>query len=543
MPSSSKYLQLLRQAQTIQPNSFPANFPYEEFQFNLSKYNEQDSWYNGVELEEEMEVAGKKIEKYPVKINPIKGTCARHVGMLFGDIRHDDRLLVTPRVVKNSKMTQEEKNDRDNFEEILNQIWYESNGRDLQLNNGRMSQRYGGCVFYAKYDPFSKKTYPVTIEAPSVKFFVGVPNSANPFDLEEGWIVRPISGIELQNQGIVSVDKNLFGGNYEFADDLYWISEHYTKKIFEVFVNEKRAGRSTTLPSGKNSTVPFGTDGNKIETVPIVYIPHIRDTSNFYGDNVFDGVTGIVREINARVADYGDAVSMDSHDIIATRNVNGQIQVSQLLPGVTRVDLGSSVNVTGQEAQPEAVSLRKSALASNPMKELVNDILYKQYRRDAIHPAVCDGEDEGSQRSSQTLTTRMWALETHVNEERVSWVSGLNVLNKIITKMLVTYAPEIKLAKDVMQYRTRHVWYPTLKKDTNDLVTEVTTRHGGGLSSMDTAIEAFGDIEDVEVEVKKIMEEKKEIAEMNSMMNKPFGGGGSTPPTKTTPKKKSDKGD
>lgn len=530
--SSERYLQQLREAQSIMPSMLPADFPFSEFTTNLQKYNEHDSWYDGTILEEELEYDGKTVKKYPVQINPIKGTCVRHTAMLFGDIADSDQVLVTPRVAPNSEKKSGDKetsetDDKDTsarnlLEHVLIQAWYENNGRDIQLSNGLMSQRYGGCVFYIKYDPLTKdKTIPIAIEAPSPKYFIGVPNSSNPFDLEEAWIIKPISRVELDNQGIVSLSRGLFGGIKPWSDDIYWMSEHYTKKEYKVYVNSEQAGRYRILPSGKNEIIPFGPE-NEIGVVPVVYIPHVRNATSFYGDNVFDSVKGIVLEMNARVADYGDAVSADSHDIVVTRNVNGQIQKTQLVPGVMRVDIGSGVNVTGQEAQPDAFSLRKSNNASTSMEKLVTEILYKQYRRDAIHPAVCDGEDEGSQRSSQTLTTRMWALETHAQMERIEWTAGLNMMAKIIIKILNTYENDTGITEEHSKMRIRQVWYPTLKRDRMDIVTELATRLGANLSSIKHGLEAMGDVEDVEAELEQIYDEKERMSEFEQ--KNPFGG-------------------
>lgn len=519
--SSERFLEQLRQAQTVTPERLPKNFPFGEFQTNLTKYNEQDDWYNGTALDEEMTINGKSVPKYPVHINPIKGTCLRHTAMLFGDISDSDQVLVTPRVVVDAKASDTEKNLSDELEKTLLQVWFENNGRDLQLSNGMMSQRYGGCLFYAKYDPLAlEKSIPIAIEAPSPKFFVGVPNSSNPFELEEAWIVKPISRIELENQNIISIEATGIFGTKAWSDELHWLTEHYTKKTFNVYVDNHLVGRRMMLSDGKITTIPFGPDNN-LGIVPIVYIPHIRNATSFYGDNVFDNVRGLVLEMNARVADYGDAVSADSHDVVATRNINGDIEKSQLVPGVMRVDLGASINVTGQEAQPDAFSLRRGTMASSAMETLVTDVLYKQYRRDAIHPAVCDGEDEGSQRSSQTLTTRMWALETHAQMERIEWTAGLNRLSKIIIKILMINAPNIGINEKHSVLRIRQVWYPTLKRDRQDIVTEVATRVGANLSSIEHGLELMGDVENIEEELKKIYENKKKLAEMEP--KNPFG--------------------
>jgi len=61
--------------------------------------------------------------------------------------------------------------------------------------------------------------------------------------------------------------------------------------------------------------------------------------------------------------------------------------------------------------------------------------LLAHFRREVSVPAVAYGEDEGSQRSSLTLVTRMWPLVSHVKMERSFWTTGLHVLNNMILKM------------------------------------------------------------------------------------------------------------
>jgi hypothetical protein len=61
-----------------------------------------------------------------------------------------------------------------------------------------------------------------------------------------------------------------------------------------------------------------------------------------------------------------------------------------------------------------------------------NQMLEGQYRKETKHPAVADGEDEGSQRSAATLTVRMWPLISHVELERINWTTGLTKLAFII---------------------------------------------------------------------------------------------------------------
>jgi hypothetical protein len=106
-------------------------------------------------------------------------------------------------------------------------------------------------------------------------------------------------------------------------------------------------------------------------------------------------------------------------------------------------------------------------------------------------------------------------------QERIEWTAGLNVASKIMLRILQVNAPDLGFTEEYNKYRIRQVWYPTLKRDRMDIVTEISTRVGAKLSSIEHALEMLGDVEDVDAEVKKIYENLKTIADLQP--KQPFG--------------------
>ena len=60
-------------------------FPEQEYQKNLSNYNEKEKWYDGTMLDETVERQGKEVEKYPVKLNPLPSAVQKHTLLVWAD--------------------------------------------------------------------------------------------------------------------------------------------------------------------------------------------------------------------------------------------------------------------------------------------------------------------------------------------------------------------------------------------------------------------------------------------------------------------------
>lgn len=455
-------------------------FPYAAYADQLDTYNTLEAWYSGAKLDESIvdAASGKKIERYPIKINPLKGTCERHASALFGQMLNSIHYGGVPvRMLADVGKGQKEQGRV--VEKALKTVWEDNGGGALLIANGIVSQYLRGCVFAASWLPMEKR---IGIFNPSPKEFIGFPKGANYWDLREAWIVREITKDDIGSYPTeVPLNEN--------DTKLYYI-EHWLEKEYEISINGHTVMFDNVLQKGEN---PFG-------VVPIEYIPHIR-TNAFLGNSIItEMLKGVIREINLRWADTGDAVSDDSHQPIAIRNVRGSVVVKSI-DGRPVMDLGSVTGMAGNEANPDLITVALKT-ASDVMLSLGGE-LYNIYRREANHPAVADGEDEGSQRSSLTLSTRMWPLVSHIELERIFWTVGLAKFDKILLRMMEV--------KGIGEIKEEHIaipliisWAPMLPVDRTALVNEVGIRAKYKLGSQEHLMSLFQDILDIEAEIEKI---------------------------------------
>ena len=74
-------------------------FPFDKYRENLTKYETAERWFTGEELSKVVDGENGKVEVYPLRINPLIGTCTKHGYMLFGEAEHDGRPLVRPKFI------------------------------------------------------------------------------------------------------------------------------------------------------------------------------------------------------------------------------------------------------------------------------------------------------------------------------------------------------------------------------------------------------------------------------------------------------------
>ncbi len=460
-------------------------FPYDQYSKQLQMYRKAEEWFTGKALDKQAGKTGEDIDLYPLRINPLVSTVMKHAHTLFGEVEDDGRPLVRPKLIISGQGDKEIANAA---EEALFRIWWESNGRAIMQENGILSQIYGGCVFKANYVPWDEwRTIPIMVERINPKGFIGVPSASDMYRLSEAWIIKRISNIEARQFGFTGDDPNP-----------WWI-ERWRPENYFIKIND--------TPITKNGN-PIGGD-NPNDFVPITYIPHLR-MGAFLGVNAIDHLYGMVKELNLRFADYGDAVNDDSHAALAIKNTQGAPR--QVTVGTRDVtDLGSAIGITGNEPDPDFFEVTK-ARASVAMKDLTAEI-YRQYRRDAYVPAVADGEDEGSQRSAMTLAMRFWPLGSHITTERVFWTAALDVFQTQILKM-AAQAKVGGITEAHTKFRMKQKWAPILPRDREADVQEWVQRASADLGSIEHLLELTGDIEDIDEQRKLIlkwMEDKETI--------------------------------
>lgn len=467
-------------------------FPYREWSAQNERYDEYRSWYHGEPLKEFVEdkESGKRVEKYPIKINPLKNTCQKHASVLFGLTTDSIRLSTVPlKIQPNSK----DKKVRESASELLEKIYEileDSKAGTKFLENAIKAQYLGGCVFSVRWrlDELGKR---IEVMNPSADEFICIPDGGDWFVMREAWVIREIQFSEARSYVP------------ELNDDqnMYYYIEHWTPKEYSVMIND---------------IVVKDVDGNEmrgknpISMVPFVYIPHIRD-DGFYGSSLInDTVMGLIKEMNLRWADVGDAVSNDSHDFLIGRNITASVKPVRLGEGRHYYDLGSASGL-GEKADPPEIKSVSSKSASETMLKFGGELM-DMYRREVQHPAVADGEDEGSQRSSLTLNTRMWPLVAHIELERLMWTVGLLVLVKIIIRFMVAKGLAEQSAND---FRFRIEWPPMLSRDREALINELSTRKASNLGSLRHLLGMIDDIQYPDEMLEEIFAEQERLAKMN----------------------------
>lgn len=466
-----------------------ADFPFTEWTNMQQHYAVLSDWYEGVPLQETIQDAttGELVDKYPIQLNPIPRTCEKHCSVLFGYTLESIRAGGIPVQFIPASKTPEATAEL--VQEALKQAFKATGGGAMFVDNGITSQYMGGCVFQVKFFSENRKN-PVQVTITDPGEFFGIPEDGNPWSFSEAWTVREIT----------INDAKRYGYTFNGFDNKWFYVEHWTKEKHEIWINEYKR---------KSEPNPFS-------EVPFVYIPHIR-TKNFIGKSIItNAVKGIIKEWNMRFADIGDAVSDDSHTELFHRGVRGNLKEEALPSGRKSTNLGSATGVGASDTQPDAFAVT-TASASTPMMNLTNG-LESLYRKETNHPAVADGEDEGSQRSAATLVARMWPLIAHIELERINWTAGLIRLAHLI---LLFYAvkKEFSITMEMVDIEFTIKWSTPLPRDREALVNELAIRYKAHMTSLKHILELLGDIEDIELEITEINTDADVAAQRDAAYN------------------------
>ncbi len=458
------------------------DFPYSEYTELQAYYTELDGWYSGLSLEATQTQGDKEVELYPLHLNPVRSAIMKHVYTLFGEIPDNHYgSLVAPKVIIRNNVP--DRTEAEKVEQFLIDICAENGFTSTQMENAIISQVFGGSIFKVSWLANDKR---IGIEKIVPQEFMCVPYMNNPWRLRKAWVVRPIDKYTAQQ---FKVELNALTGYYieTWEEDTYRITINNSPIL-------QQDGTDLYELGGKN---PFG-------FVPFVYIPHDRSTS-FWGTSVITkAVIGITKEKNLRIADAGDATSDESHSLLVMRNVRGSPQLKRIGRHIPVIDLGSSQSIgTNGAGDPDLFSVRRASL-SETMIELTKN-LHSEFRREVFVPAVADGEDEGSQRSGVTLANRMWPLVSHTKGERVHWTTGMTLLYKMI--LVIAAIKKVGgITKNESDFKLRCKWFSSLPRDREQLSNELVARSAQNLGSHEHLIEQYGDIDDIDEDMKQTKE-------------------------------------
>lgn len=486
----------------------PSSFPHQVWAEQSTRYVHYWAWYDGTYLSEtitnRLTENAKPIEKYPLKLNPIRDFARKHAAMLLGEEGNETSLpLVRPQITaKPNLMTN--RVDEENrvlailFQNVLNEVWVQSGGRSIQMENALLQQFLGGCVFGVSYIPLkdSRRLHyrvPVVIKNVLPDFFVPIWHSTNYWDLQECFIVYRIPNAIARAQyphhaGL----ENLPATGWSIY------CEHWTRYHYSIYLN-----RTPITEKVGDTTITYDRVPNDFGFVPYVYIPHTRE-GRFFGSSHVDDLEGLTRELNARVADMGDAIRTSVHRRrYATDVVNSKPK--NLGADTWAIDLGTT-NLT-TKVTPDVKSEDPPKLADS-LVSFSEAVIWQQLLRAGHLSNIAFGEDDVSQRSAVALAMRMFPSTAHSNIERSYWTEGLNLLSRMVLRILAVKKVDLGgvFVPDYFESRVNFSqdWLPQIPRDREQQVNEIILRFQAGLVSPETALQFFGDIEYIDEEIERI---------------------------------------
>ena len=488
-------------------------FPYSSWLAQYSLLSTRRDWYKGEPLEETIDVVqgGKtvKVEKYPLKINLLRGTAKKHASLLigqgYGSEEVDGQVIrasvkykkaqvketVTEGIGDDGTLTESKEVSLDNeleteAEDAISDVMEQSYQAAIVTSAAITSQYLGGAGFSLSYDAKDKE---ITMNYISGIELFCIPDGPDMFNLSEAWVVKRIT----EYQAIAYGHKP--GRNEK---DFYYL-EHYTKDTYQISVNGDVIKNDSGVKMEGENVWGF---------VPIFYIPRIREEV-FIGESIItETAKGLIKEINLRVADIGDATSSDTHADIVAGNLK-QDPIIRQVGTRSYIDLGSGSALTGKSDAPFMQVLQTSSSLSATVSFIQE--LMTMYRREVNHPSVADGEDAGSQRSSLTITTRMFPMIAEVEMQRRFWSAGFSAIAKAILKMANLKGLYGITSKHLDNPKVSIKWQTMMIRDRQELVTEAVSRFGSGLSSRVAMNDKLGDVNAEEEEI-EIASEKEESA-------------------------------
>lgn len=451
-----------------------------------SEISEWWLWFTGEKLREQLgNKPGKDGQyplKYPLQINLPRMAARLHAYALKGQVKDTSepivRCVVEPRAGK--KFAKEAQYAT----EVLGQISYENNARSMFTDMFLAVQALGAMVIKVGWSPTLTRPTGIRWEYIDPRYCFFRWESTDYLELTEAWVRYTISAAQAAQIGVQLKGKS---GVY---------LEHWTKDIYEIKVSGEFAVDQDGPVKRRN---PFG-------FVPFVYIPHER-ANDFWGASLVPSAIGLTKEINARAADMGDAVQKGVHRKKWGRNIrNGFPQEQDLPRGDSFLNLGKTISAS--DPQPEIGLVDSPDMPAGFLDFLHTMTELAEFSM--ITPPAAYGVQEASQRSGQSMSTRLWSMLSHVIDERTHWTVALNRVCEMSLSILAKHKRE-GITQEHLGLPKRQDWNPMVPIDRAALILELMQRWQAGTIGLETLLEKCADIPDIEEEVKAIKAQQAQL--------------------------------
>jgi len=470
----------------------------QEWQARQTEINEWWRWFTGEALKEEDKTRPLKDGtfplKYPLQMNPTALAARLHAYALWGEVPDTSgplvRTIVEPRFNEAGEADDAGRKLARQAELVLEQIEYENHTRAADIDMGVSIQALGGVVLKVGWEP-SNPLLPTGIryEYFDPRYFHARWQGKNYWDLTEAWIKMPITKAQADGYGVQVTDDTV---NYEewWSRDEYWV---------------RVDGQDAKDAEGKpiKGTHDWG-------FCPMLYNPHER-TANFWGNSLVPSAIGQIKELNAREADVGDAISFGVHSLIWAKNIKNTPRMKTFENGQPYIDAGRAT--TSSDPEPDIKRLDSPKLPEG--SQVFTNHLLQSIRITLMTPEIAYGLEEGSQRSGQTLYSRMWPLLAHVQSERVNWSEARSARAEMALKILALRG-RAGITQAHLGLRKRQIWSPMVPVDRQQLVDELVRLLQEKGISLEMMLERLGTVPDIQAELKRIKEQAEAASNLEA---------------------------
>lgn len=463
----------------------------QEWREKANEISEWWDWFTGAKLQErkrDRTDPTKEALLYPLQINPINLSCALHSYALAGDVPDTSEPLVA--VIVDS----EDKDLAERARKLLLRVDNENHTRTSLADAFLSIQALGAIVLKIGWDGFGNPFRPTGLryEYYDPRDVWCHTDGSDYWNLTEAWIRQVVTKEDAARMG-VTIERE----TGEYIE--YWDRERYWIRI------DGKIAKDQAGPLDRAHNWGF---------VPLIYVPHMR-ANGFHGLSLVPGGVGLTIELNSRLADIGDAMTVGVNDLTALVNVRpGFPIVKEIKGGHKYLDLGRAT--MSSDPEPKLMRPPTPELPTYSMDFV--SLLIESVRISQLTPEVTFGKEEGTQRSGATLHNRFWPFLSHISSERSYWTEALNLRSRMALAILAKQKRGISL-DELSELEFRQEWAPMVPLDRAQLVQELMQRWQAGAISLELLLEKFGDIPNLEEEIERITRLKdEEMARQQQLM-------------------------
>lgn len=484
-----------------------------------AEYKEYRDIYDGVEWEEttgqRSKATGAKVLRYPLQINPAAKLCRVHRALMFG-MRTERASRLPVNTVFGVDVNDGPREAMVHYQEFINDTWRASDGLAMMEEAGLLLQIYGGHFFKVSWE-FWNQQLPHRIAVRSLKspaWCLPVWDAYDEWALLECYIGYYITPKNAKLKYGVQVGE-------EIQQVLYL--EHWTRDSWKITVHDivpvMRWQKEKYRLEGKN---PWG-------LVPVVYIPHERD-GHFYGRSLVKNLLGLSRELNARMADKGDAVRDTAHRMLFARNtrtkgsmVGRPLIIQNEVVGYA-IDIGDAPPLQGAR-EPDLRAIENRGVPES-IADFAGELWNEIRNMTDVAPVTMGDDDIGAGRITGPVSAfRMFPSISHTMTERANFSVGLNYVARIAGVIAeerersgeygkLGVAPP-GITPDMLQLQSRQTWEPMVPIEKLQRVQELNARLSVGGISLHSYLDELG-TDDIEGEEERIWDDRRKDLEIQA---------------------------